>query len=82
MLEKDTPGADIGPRTLEWHSVLVIDESAMALAQTRDHARNRSANRGAEWSRAMTKIVLFTKFGGPLTSACGSATDAEVEGRP
>jgi hypothetical protein len=32
--------------------------------------------------RAMTKIVLFTKFGGPPTSACGSATDAEVEGRP
>ena len=29
MLEKDTPGAAIGPRTLEWHSVLVIDESAV-----------------------------------------------------
>jgi hypothetical protein len=29
MVEKDEPGADVGPRTLEWHSVLVIDESAV-----------------------------------------------------
>ncbi len=29
MLEKDKPGADVGSRTLEWHSVLVIDESAV-----------------------------------------------------
>jgi hypothetical protein len=37
-------------------------------AAYRDHANNRSGDRGALMeSRAMTEIVLFTEFGGPLT---------------
>lgn len=37
-------------------------------AAYRDHANNRSGDRGALMgARAMIEIVLFTEFGGPLT---------------
>ena len=35
-----------------------------------------------KWSRAVTKIVLFTKFGGPPTKRPRQRTDADVERRP
>ena len=82
-------GADVGPRTLEWHSVRVIDGSAvfrqqsMALAQTRDHASNRSGDRGAlvETRHDRNRSV----HGGPLTKRrrqrhrrCGRGTTVAV----